>query len=56
MVLINEFMIGTICDPNVENKEMCINFDYENSAGEVLLGEMRRKRETKSTIACHDVN
>jgi hypothetical protein len=45
MVLINERMIGRICDPN-----------EENSAEEVLLGELRLKREPKRTIACHDVN
>jgi len=56
MVLINELMEWRICDPNEKNKEMWINFDYENSAGEVLLGELRRKRETKSTVACYDVN
>ena len=32
---INELMIGSVCDPNEKNKEKWINFDYENSAGEV---------------------
>jgi hypothetical protein len=37
MVLKNELRIGRIYDPNDKNKEMWMNFDYENSAGEVLL-------------------
>jgi hypothetical protein len=49
-------MIGRIYDPNEKNEETCMNFDYENNAGEALLGELRRRWETKSTIACHDVN